>query len=354
MDAMRAGLHPDHPGVAGDAGARSAEVTALIGEEGARVWRLYMAGGALAFDEGRMGVHQILAVRPCVTATFWITLLVSAAAVTALLLLTFAVALRVGRYNVVDTVWGLGFAVIAVVAFALSAGHGSEPRRILLLAATVIWGGRLAAYVGWRSRGKGEDPRYTEMLGKAPGSRAAYALRKVFLLQAALIWLISVPVQAGMFEGRGPSWLLAAGGAIWLFGLAFEAIGDGQLAAFKADPASRGTVMDRGPVALYPPPELLWRRLRVVGPVPDQLRRVARADHDLLAAADDVPARPRQRQAHHRGTHVRPARLRAVRGAHERFRAAAAAQVRLGPLSSRRCGRGCLLKGPIAPPARLS
>lgn len=177
---------------------------------------------------------------------FWITLAVSLAAVTALLVATFAVALRVGRYNVVDAVWGLGFALIAVVSFALSAGHGSDARRILLLAATVIWGGRLAAFVGWRSRGKGEDPRYTDMLDKAPGSRRAYALRKVFLLQAALIWLISVPVQAGMFQRGGPSWLLAAGGAIWLFGLAFEAIGDWQLATFKADPANRGTVMDRG------------------------------------------------------------------------------------------------------------
>jgi cyclopropane-fatty-acyl-phospholipid synthase len=27
------------------------------------VWRLYLAGGALAFEEGRMGVDQILAVR---------------------------------------------------------------------------------------------------------------------------------------------------------------------------------------------------------------------------------------------------------------------------------------------------
>jgi cyclopropane-fatty-acyl-phospholipid synthase len=37
--------------------------TALIGPEAVRVWRLYLAGGALAFEEGRMGVHQILAVR---------------------------------------------------------------------------------------------------------------------------------------------------------------------------------------------------------------------------------------------------------------------------------------------------
>jgi cyclopropane-fatty-acyl-phospholipid synthase len=44
--------------------ARIDEVTALLGEESARVWRLYLAGSALAFDESRMGVHQILAVKP--------------------------------------------------------------------------------------------------------------------------------------------------------------------------------------------------------------------------------------------------------------------------------------------------
>ncbi|MGJ5832262.1 class I SAM-dependent methyltransferase [Streptomyces ossamyceticus] len=36
----------------------------LVGEETARVWRLYLVGSALAFEEGRMGVDQILAVRP--------------------------------------------------------------------------------------------------------------------------------------------------------------------------------------------------------------------------------------------------------------------------------------------------
>ncbi len=39
---------------------------ALIGEENARVWRLYLVGGALAFEENRMGVDQILAVKPSV------------------------------------------------------------------------------------------------------------------------------------------------------------------------------------------------------------------------------------------------------------------------------------------------
>ena len=41
-----------------------AQACRLVGEETARVWRLYLAGGALAFEENRMGVDQILAVRP--------------------------------------------------------------------------------------------------------------------------------------------------------------------------------------------------------------------------------------------------------------------------------------------------
>jgi cyclopropane-fatty-acyl-phospholipid synthase len=35
----------------------------MQGEEVARVWRLYLVGGALAFEEGRMGVDQFLARR---------------------------------------------------------------------------------------------------------------------------------------------------------------------------------------------------------------------------------------------------------------------------------------------------
>jgi cyclopropane-fatty-acyl-phospholipid synthase len=38
-------------------------VVDLVGEPTARVWRLYLVGGALAFEERRMGVDQILAVR---------------------------------------------------------------------------------------------------------------------------------------------------------------------------------------------------------------------------------------------------------------------------------------------------
>ncbi len=44
--------------------ANLAAIREILTEEQVRVWRLYLAGGALAFEEGRMDVDQILAVRP--------------------------------------------------------------------------------------------------------------------------------------------------------------------------------------------------------------------------------------------------------------------------------------------------
>ncbi|MFJ7280312.1 class I SAM-dependent methyltransferase [Kitasatospora sp. NPDC098663] len=46
-----------------------AEFTALVGGPSVRLWQLYMAGSSLAFAERRMGVDQILAIRPTTTGT---------------------------------------------------------------------------------------------------------------------------------------------------------------------------------------------------------------------------------------------------------------------------------------------
>ena len=48
-----------------------AAVVDLVGEEVARVWRLYLVGGGLSFEEGRMGVDQILSVKTSVEGTSW-------------------------------------------------------------------------------------------------------------------------------------------------------------------------------------------------------------------------------------------------------------------------------------------
>ncbi|GAC70897.1 SAM-dependent methyltransferase [Gordonia soli] len=41
-----------------------AEAVAMVGDEVARVWRIYLVGGRMAFRDGRMGVDQITATRP--------------------------------------------------------------------------------------------------------------------------------------------------------------------------------------------------------------------------------------------------------------------------------------------------
>jgi cyclopropane-fatty-acyl-phospholipid synthase len=43
---------------------RYKDFVALADAEVARMWRLYLAGGALSFEQGRMGVEQVLAHRP--------------------------------------------------------------------------------------------------------------------------------------------------------------------------------------------------------------------------------------------------------------------------------------------------
>ncbi|MFD6417715.1 DUF1295 domain-containing protein [Streptomyces sp. NPDC060194] len=175
-----------------------------------------------------------------------VNLAACASAAAAVLLATFAVAVRRGLHRVVDVAWGVAFATVAVVTWLLSDGHGDDGRRLLVTAATVVWGLRLSLHIAWRSRGHGEDPRYTELLAKAPGNPTLYALRSVYLGQAALVWLISLPVQAAAYSADSLDVLAYCGLAAWALGLGFEAVGDHQLARFKRDPANKGRIMDRG------------------------------------------------------------------------------------------------------------
>jgi steroid 5-alpha reductase family enzyme len=157
---------------------------------------------------------------------------------------TFAIGRRIGRYNVVDVAWGLGFVVIAAVAAAL--GHGDPARRWLLLALVSIWGLRLSRHIQRKTAGKGEDPRYAALLRDAS---VGAVIRKVFLLQACITWFVSFPLQLSAVTGATPKPLAALtvlGATVWLVGVTFEAVGDRQLKVFKSDPANRGVVMDRG------------------------------------------------------------------------------------------------------------
>ncbi|MBD0693094.1 DUF1295 domain-containing protein [Streptomyces sp. CBMA123] len=182
---------------------------------------------------------------------FAVNLAATAGVALAVLLAAFVIGVRAGRHRGVDVAWGLAFTAVAWTGWALSAGHGDAGRRLLATALVTVWGLRLSAHIRSRSRGHGEDPRYDRMLAKAPaGRRDGYALRVVYLLQAAIVWFVSLPVQAAQYLTAPLGPLTWATLGLWAVGMFFETVGDWQLARFKADAANRGKIMDRGLWAL--------------------------------------------------------------------------------------------------------
>lgn len=175
------------------------------------------------------------------------SVLATTAGVTCVAMLTlWCASLLLRDASIVDVYWGPGFAVIAATAWLVSDG-GDPARGLLVVVLTGLWGLRLGGYLLWRNWGAGEDPRYRAMR-RRHGSRFAFvSLATVFALQGVLMWLVSLPVQVVQASGAAPPGVLdAVGVLLFATGLAFEAIGDLQLARFKADPANAGRVMDRG------------------------------------------------------------------------------------------------------------
>ncbi|MEM8983740.1 MAG: DUF1295 domain-containing protein [Pseudomonadota bacterium] len=182
-------------------------------------------------------------------------MIASAVAIVVTLTALWLVSVVVKDASIIDIFWGPGFVLVAWVAYLFS--DGVEARKLLLATLATVWGLRLGIYLAWRNLGHGEDPRYQAMRERAEQAGKNFALTsyaRVYLLQGTVMWIVSLPLQLGQTyntpEVLGPlAWL---GSAVFAIGFLFEAFGDYQLAAFKADPAHKGLVMDRG----------LWRYTR--------------------------------------------------------------------------------------------
>lgn len=154
--------------------------------------------------------------------------------------------------TVVDPFWGMGFVMVAWLAWSVNAPAAF---RVLLLASlTTIWGLRLSLFLLWRNWGQGEDRRYAMMRSHHGRKFWWLSLFTVFLLQAAILWFVSLPIQvtAALNSTNPLGWLDVAGLAIWGLGMFFETVGDWQLARFRSNPINEGRTLDRG----------LWRYTR--------------------------------------------------------------------------------------------
>jgi steroid 5-alpha reductase family enzyme len=114
---------------------------------------------------------------------------------------------------------------------------------------TTLWGCRLSGYLAWRNYGKGEDRRYAKMREKHGPRFWWISLLTVFGLQGIIMWIVALPLVVGLHASRqhpDVSLLSLTGVGVWLVGIVFEAVGDWQLAKFKAAPGNKGKVCDHG------------------------------------------------------------------------------------------------------------
>jgi steroid 5-alpha reductase family enzyme len=182
---------------------------------------------------------------------FALAALLGFAAALVLALGTWVASLVRSDVSLVDRMWSLLIAVPAA-AYAWVLVPGDDVRFKAMTAVLVVWAVRLSIYVSWRNWGHGEDRRYTAIRQRNEPHFAIKSVYMIFVLQAVLAWLVSLPFLAAAANPGAWTTLDTLGALIATVGFVFEAVGDQQLARFKADPAHQGKVMDRG----------LWRGSR--------------------------------------------------------------------------------------------
>lgn len=154
--------------------------------------------------------------------------------------------------SIVDPWWSVGFWCVYTRTALVS---GLTLEKGVLWAWVTLWAWRLALHLWIRSRGKPEDPRYQAFRRRFGAARYWWiSFFQVFLLQGALMLVISAPLQlaAAAKPPDGLAWNDGVGMGLIAVGVGFEAVADWQLTHFRNDAAKKGQVLDTG----------LWRYSR--------------------------------------------------------------------------------------------
>lgn len=150
-----------------------------------------------------------------------------------------------GNAGLVDIFWPLFLLLAASHTFATSPGPGT--RAVMVLVLVAVWALRLAVHLLVRNWNAPEDRRYQAIRARNQPGFWWKSLYLVFALQAVLAFVVSAPLYAAISAPDSPpGWPGLTGALLAAGGILYEAIADHQLKRFKADPAHRGEVMDRG------------------------------------------------------------------------------------------------------------
>ena len=163
--------------------------------------------------------------------------------------LVWILSLILGRVCIIDAFWGPGFVLLATLNQLLTSEAGLNRPETLLLAMVALWGTRLGIHLSIRIFGDPhEDRRYAAMRDKYQPGWWLKSLAIVFLLQGLIMWFVALPVIAA-YASPGEvaiSFLGPLGIFLWGVGVFFEAVGDWQLARFRANPDNKGRVLNSG------------------------------------------------------------------------------------------------------------
>jgi len=168
------------------------------------------------------------------------------AAVVALFTALWLVSLAVRNSSIVDIWWGPAILLIGITYLLTAAAPGW--RAWVVIALVAVWAIRLAAHIGARNIGHGEDFRYAAWRAQNPDTWWIRSYFKVFLLQGVIAWIVALPLYYAINSSipDGLTLLDYAGISLFIAGFLFEAVGDEQLRRFKANAANKGRVMNSG------------------------------------------------------------------------------------------------------------
>jgi steroid 5-alpha reductase family enzyme len=148
--------------------------------------------------------------------------------------------------SIVDPFWAPLFAIITASTLLQSS---LSPAKVLLAAMVFAWAARLGGYLLWRNWGQPEDFRYVAFRKHYGVERYWwFSFFQVFLLQGALAFVVSAPLQLAALSTPPDAIGLfdIAGALVFALGFVFEAGGDYQLLVFKRNPENKGKLLTTG------------------------------------------------------------------------------------------------------------
>lgn len=154
------------------------------------------------------------------------------------------VSLKRNNVTLVDTLWAIFFLSSAILTFIFFSTQST--RACLLLSLVILWSCRLSMYLHLRNHNKPEDLRYQAIRERNEPNFKIKSVYLVFMLQAVLAWIISLPIHAGMLATSALNVADYIGLGLWLIGMLFQVLGDTQLMRFKSNPSNARKVLNTG------------------------------------------------------------------------------------------------------------